>query len=175
MFRSVAMSPTYHGVQLLQSLQGSLGPVLAHGVPGRQELAGGVLVRHDLAVQHGERVDPGQDEVLGDLGPQASHAQDTQSGCSQSLLGVQTPQSDLTVVQLGLLLGDGGALGGYHGHSCQGQFSENLAAIRHRAWEWNPIHHLQYFQALVGPQHNIWHPLWFEVSSGSFLIFPSSC
>ena len=126
------MIKNYHQIELLQSLQGGLGSVLAQLIPRRKELAGGILVGDSLAVHHLHAVDPGQDQVLGNLGPQPAHPEQTHAGGAESLLGVQTPQPDisitlsavtdiimpkqpdLTIVQLRLLLRDVGDLRSDH-------------------------------------------------------------
>ena len=62
-----------------------------------------------------ELLDPREDQVLGHLAPKSTHAQDTDTGRPEPLLGTQPPEPDLPVVELGLLLADLGTVGHHVG------------------------------------------------------------
>ena len=47
------------------------------------------------------------------IAPQSTHAQDTDTGRSKPLLGIQPPEPDQSVVELGLLLADLGTVGNH--------------------------------------------------------------
>ena len=58
---------------------------------------------------------PERTKFLGHLAPKSTHAQDTDTGRPEPLLGTQPPEPDLPVVELGLLLADLGTVGHHVG------------------------------------------------------------
>ena len=54
-----------------------------------------VLVGEDPVVDHGERLDAGQHEVLGHLAAETAHARDQDARGAEALLSVEAPKTDL--------------------------------------------------------------------------------
>ena len=85
-------------------------------VDGAEEVGLEVLLGEGAVVQNLERLDAGEDEVLGDLAAEAPQAGDEDPRGAQPLLRVQPPEADLAVVQLRLVLRNvGAARRGHHG------------------------------------------------------------
>ncbi|MFV1309840.1 FKBP-type peptidyl-prolyl cis-trans isomerase, partial [Klebsiella pneumoniae] len=57
-------------------------------------------------VQHGEPFDSCQDKILGNFSSKSFHANNQHPGSSKPLLGLQSPQADLSVILRCLLLAD---------------------------------------------------------------------
>ena len=57
----------------------------------------------DVVIDHGERADASQNEVLGDLIGKGLHGDEQDFGALDSLLGLYTPEADLTVVEGNLI------------------------------------------------------------------------
>ena len=84
-----------HWVPLSQAFQRCCCAILANLIGRRQERRNVILLGQLLMIEDGHAVDPGQDEVLGDLITQASDSCQQHSARSQPLLSVQSPKSNL--------------------------------------------------------------------------------